>query len=325
MEEITRKKIRFTKEEDKFLLDNYNKIGIMKCCKALNRNKGSVQKRRIILKIKNNQKIQDSFQRMFPVDTKEKAYFLGFLWADGYVPINRPRADNRICISIQEEDGNAIKDIFCKNINFYVNFSPKLKPTWKNILHFRVSDKLLHKKLEELDYGIKSFAPQTKVLKEIPENLHYMFWRGYIDGDGSIATHSNRVTASSNIKQDWTELENLCRRLNIENFKIFRMTSKKNHKYSVFSIRKLPDCEKILNYIYQNFEEDKIGLVRKYYKFLLLKDRKKKRESVKHNKNNRYNIKFTLNGAMVIIRDIKEEKDAKDLDCLIRNFIEKLK
>ncbi len=112
------------------------------------------------------------------IDTEEKAYFLGFLYADGNVS-----QQNHIIIQLHNKDEDIIYK-FLKAINS--NHSPKL------ILprnHIRVG--LCSKKVSNDLIKLGCFKAKSKILEfpkqeQVPEYLINHFIRGYFDGDGSI-------------------------------------------------------------------------------------------------------------------------------------------
>ena len=103
------------------------------------------------------------------------------------------------------------------------------------------------------------------------------FFRGIIDGDGCFYNGKGLklFSVTSSIEQDWKYLEDLFNSLNIE-YKI----RKKEHKNKTGNISHSSLIEviginriiKIGNYIYNGFDLDKIGLKRKYDKYLSIKN-----------------------------------------------------
>lgn len=143
-------------------------------------------------------KSQSELQRKYPlfenffdsIDTEEKAYFLGLLYADGYN--NTVKKD--VCISLKEEDVELLNKM--TNIIqptkplFYLDMSPVnrgMKNT-KNQYRITISNKHISEKLVELGCG----KAKTSILKfptneQVPQYLIHHFVRGYFDGDGSVS------------------------------------------------------------------------------------------------------------------------------------------
>ena len=86
--------------------------------------------------------------------------------------------------------------------------------------------------------------------------------RGYFDGDGHIADY--RIDISSTWENDWKNFISLCLEIGISNINIRKYKHPtKPHQFS--SVRFTQDnSKKFLDYIYNTYKDDKIGLERKY-------------------------------------------------------------
>jgi hypothetical protein len=158
-------------------------------CKWLKANK-------IILR-KNPCKKYQHFETFFDfIDTECKAYWLGFLMADGAVSLDGKHNGLSLCLSVLDEQ---------HLIKFRNTVSPKNKV-------YRIKDRIrdsktfsycrmdiwstpLAKQLTKLGCGSKKSAvlkfPSNAIL---PLNLTHHFIRGYFDGDGSVSTlYNNRL------------------------------------------------------------------------------------------------------------------------------------
>lgn len=122
------------------------------------------------------------------IDSSNKAYFLGFLHADGCIS-RRQRTKNYEEISLSCTivlKDREILDAFCKEINLSpdrvrVNFNvrPNEQPTVRiNITAKEFTSTLLDLKADTL-------------FKRIPEQFKWDFIRGVFDGDGSIYERRN--------------------------------------------------------------------------------------------------------------------------------------
>jgi hypothetical protein len=116
------------------------------------------------------------------IDTEEKAYFLGFLYADGY---NCERIGT-VILSLQERDKSILLKL--KDIIGYGNSLKFVERGGRNqnIYTLRIANKHISNKLAELG------CPQAKTKKIIypqwmPINLHRHFIRGVFDGDGCVS------------------------------------------------------------------------------------------------------------------------------------------
>ena len=128
------------------------------------------------------------------IDTEEKAYWLGFLYADGYIS----DAKTTVELSLKEEDYNHI-------IKFRKFLKLENKPITKKIKHFKNGvDKTLYKfsfnsqSVKDNLIKLGCFPNKTFFLKFptediVPKNLIHHFIRGYIDGDGCIYVSKKNI------------------------------------------------------------------------------------------------------------------------------------
>jgi intein-encoded DNA endonuclease-like protein len=127
------------------------------------------------------------------IDSNEKAYWLGLLYADG---TNTPKC-KEVKISLQEKDGyliEGLKDfIGYSGPLFYIDYSRK-HPTWQNQWALQVTNKKLSSDLETLGMGhLKTFTLKFPMWLE--EKYYSHFIRGYFDGDGNIYINKNNNSA----------------------------------------------------------------------------------------------------------------------------------
>jgi hypothetical protein len=208
-------------------------------------------------------KISDNF--LTNLNIKENIYLLGFIWADGWI------SKNKISMSLTEKDFNQIEPILkkFKINNFYKRqrFDSNGDLFGNPCKQFSIYNKNIVNFLLENDYKLKSYVSPIKILKIIPEKLHYLFWRGYFDGDGCLYIGKKIELAFwSTIEQDWSEIIKLYKTLEINKYSIYKYKRKNGkHCSSVIRIGISKDIKKICDYIYQNDLE--IGLKRKYKKY----------------------------------------------------------
>ena len=132
------------------------------------------------------------------IDNQDKAYILGFLYADGY----NSEANNTISLSLQEQDKDVL-DKICKVLEY--NNKPKLStfnhdknPNWSNVYRLNFHSKHMSQTLAK--YGVI----QNKSLKItfpefLDESLYSHFIRGYFDGDGCFYYGKNKYDDQINI------------------------------------------------------------------------------------------------------------------------------
>lgn len=126
------------------------------------------------------------------IDTEEKAYWLGFLYADGYVSKLKSETE----LALQQKDENHLKKfaIFMKtNKPFY-----RTKRTLNEKTYFGVRVVINSKKVKEDLQRLGCTTEKTLTLKfptekQVPNHLIRHFIRGYFDGDGSTTLNNGRI------------------------------------------------------------------------------------------------------------------------------------
>lgn len=222
----------------------------------------------------NHEKINKEF--LNPTDP-HIAYILGLLWADGSVEYNPNKYRARISIEVKKSDF----DYFITYLNKFANW----RISFRNRKGFggvvgndfgtaRLSNKIISEFLITHNYKTKYSSP-CSIIDLLPDNIKHYFFRGLSDGDGSFYYNSknsgNIFNISSEHNQDWSYLIKLCNILNIQ-YRIDRSIFESGYKGSTFNISRRKDIIIIGNYIYNGFENDKIGLPRKFNTFQNIKN-----------------------------------------------------
>jgi intein/homing endonuclease len=205
------------------------------------------------------------------IDTEEKAYWLGYIWADGY---SSRKAPWFLCI--QTKDIEHLK-LFCKNINYQGKIKmPKISGGFANASTMgRIT--ICRKKICNDINNLGRYNQEMIIPEKIPNKLIRHFIRGYFDGDGSVYTYIksgwpknakkryfyNRLEVS--IIGTISILDSI--RNNILNIKTRIKKSKTDYmKYLVISNKK--DTQEFYNYLYENatiYLERKYSIFKKYY------------------------------------------------------------
>ena len=191
------------------------------------------------------------------IDTPEKAYWLGFLYADGCVTVK-----NEINLNITDEEHikkfkQAIGAINHKITKTIDNRFKNAKPLY----FFSIKDKQLHTDL--IKWGcVPQKSLQLTKIPNIPRDYVSHFIRGYFDGDGSL--HYLQGTNNFRISFLGTKefLQDIQKELNIN-----QTISLGTGKTYYFQIAGRKQVVKILNYLYKDSNES-IRLDRKYQKYL---------------------------------------------------------
>ena len=189
----------FISEETKDLIcDLYinEKMGIKKISKKLNIDYGSVKRalNKKGIKLRNLSESQKKYtlnRNYFDdIDTQNKAYILGLLYADGNVG-----KDNYVIqICLQEEDKHILEQIkneLNSNRPLYFKETNKKNKSWKNTYSLILNDEHMHQSLIN-----KGVVPQKTFKIKFPEFLDEKFIshfiRGYFDGDGCFTCYPRK-------------------------------------------------------------------------------------------------------------------------------------
>lgn len=197
------------------------------------------------------------------------AYFLGYIWADGFVSRGgNVKRCNSIGIQLRRDDGEHLHGLIKDCMRVSAKVSHRVYKDGSNRrpqLAMHLSDTVFTRWLVDcLDYGDKSRATPNKMLSHIPSNLHAAFWLGYFDGDGTIELRRKQVQIASSYDQDWKAMKELCMRLKIQTWHVRRYISKKGHRSSAFIINSKEYSITFMRYIYTHRD---IALPRKLAKF----------------------------------------------------------
>lgn len=131
-----------------------------------------------------NQKYKRNSHYFDIIDTPNKAYILGLLYADSCNHV----AHSAINITLQEGD-KSVLDAIKKEIEYEgpIRFNPmhKKNPNYKNVYILCINDEYMSKQLENLGV-VNAKSLKIKFPKFLNKELLSHFCRGYFDGDGNI-------------------------------------------------------------------------------------------------------------------------------------------
>lgn len=185
------------------------------------------------------------------IDTKDKAYFLGFLIADGNVIGNAVR----LSLNIKDEE---ILEVFSR----VTHNENKLNYDLRNCVTFGVKRRQWVNDLAK--YGVIPNKTRTVTVPVISDELMPHLLRGLIDGDGWV-TSSHKIGFCGNL-QSVTQVQNyLVNKLNVYNVKIIQC--RKSELYMIQWASK-KDFLSICEYIYKDKED--FYLKRKYNNYLIV-------------------------------------------------------
>lgn len=126
------------------------------------------------------------------IDTKEKAYWLGFIYADGSVSQENSK-DKRLEIGLSSKDEKHLQkfaDIFDKTVSRkIVKLSNNKEYSQSRIF---IQNNLIYKRL--INLGVcprKTYSDDLSIFDNISKGLINHFIRGFFDGDGTVYFDKN--------------------------------------------------------------------------------------------------------------------------------------
>lgn len=198
------------------------------------------------------------------IDTEEKAYWLGFIFADGYISSSPLRENVKSIYQFELSLGLKDKEHLEKFKKFMEYEKDLIVDSYR--CRFIISNKHLWTILNNL--GCTPNKSLTLKFPNIPENLIRHFIRGYFDGDGCITRYVNVKTVSPHIELLGTKdmLDNIIKHSNI-NAKI-KHDFRHSEETLFLEWYKEPGI-KFINYLYQDCS---IYLNRKYELYQFFKN-----------------------------------------------------
>lgn len=204
------------------------------------------------------------------IDTEQKAYWLGFIYADGNV-INYGNYALKICLHYEDlEHVKKFEQVILKSNDTIVSeYMAKLKGKEYPSAKILVNSKTVVEQLIKLgcvpDKSLVLKFPNNTI---VPDNLINHFIRGYFDGDGCITYSTGNKTSplisflgtKSFLDSLLDIFKNLCTDYGAES-----LGQKKGQQAWEIKKCKQDTCKEIYEYLYKNAT---IYLKRKYDRFV---------------------------------------------------------
>ncbi len=256
---------KWSNEEIDFLKKNYIKYSNQELSEILKRTKSSVQLKISKLGLKRPDKYfydKDFFEN---INTEEKAYWLGFIYADGYVYYSEEKRNYELGIELQIGDINHLRK-FNKSINGNLEvkitekYDKRYEKTYRHCT-IRLHDKKL---VEDLN---KNGVVQNKsyIIKfpNLRNDLIVPFIRGFFDGDGCLQLNKQRQCHRFDFACASIDFVNKLRDILYNNYNINSYITQDKNIYRL-NIRGLTNAYLFGKLLYDN---STIYLDRKYNKF----------------------------------------------------------
>ena len=267
---LYKKELPWTDEEINFIKDNYMEMPISDISKLLNRTSCAVQLKASRMGLKKYPYTCD-YHYFDKIDTEEKAYWLGFFTADGWMSKNQKSNAGAVGFELQYGDINHLRK-FNKSISGNYQITDRWRicsiSKYKNKKHhyclIKIFSLTMYESLQQL--GFNENKTYNADIPKIPTDLLHHYLRGYFDGDGCFCLTNKSfsigfVTASKYLNDSLKELLNT---LHIS-YSVYAYISEFNTQMYSIRIQKNDDKLKLLDYMYK---DSSIYLDRKYKKYL---------------------------------------------------------
>lgn len=240
---------RWREEELKFLKENYQEKSYKEIGEILGRKEQAIRSKLHFLGLK--KEIHHCNYNYFSViDTEEKAYWLGFIYADG----NVNKAQNTLTINLQAGDrGHLAKLNKCLEGNYSVKVTEDIRgdKTYWNARLSVYSTKLVK---DLINKGVVPNKTSIITFPKIQNDLVRHFVRGYFDGDGTICERKHKKRSSdlacSFTCGNQTFLESIRKILFENNINSYIVQTNENKTY--LSLAGLQNPDNFLKYIYKD-------------------------------------------------------------------------
>ena len=190
------KKDRWTEEEEKYLKMVYQEMPTKEIAENLGRTPDAVQNHAKKMGMKKYPYTCD-YRFFEKIDTEEKAYWLGFLSADGWISKNEENQSGAVGVELQYGDIDHLRK-FNKSINGNYQITDRWRTTGfkdgSNTKKYhtcvlRIFSIQMYNDLFVL--GFNKEKSYNLKMPEIPDELLRHYLRGYFDGDGCFAISYN--------------------------------------------------------------------------------------------------------------------------------------
>lgn len=217
-------------------------------------------------KYKRNRKYQCDENFFEQIDTQEKAYILGFLYADGYVNEKK----NSVYLSLQERDKDILEKINnciqSRPLIFVVHKKERQYPMYRMVV---CSKKVVEDLKRHGCFQAKTYTLQFPTT--VSDELMPHFIRGYMDGDGCISKSLTLPSVSFiGSKYMILSLRDFVKTTLGIHMTTFEQKTKYNNGITNSIINGGKQVRKFLDYLYK---DSTIFLERKHNRYLSLKNR----------------------------------------------------
>ena len=254
---IKQDKIEYETTISKYFIDN-KELSITELAKEIN-----IDRHTLTEILKRNNSYEDRYRRNVDIDffekidTEEKAYWFGFISADGHIGKNR----NSIKITLALKDKKHVEK-FKKSIKSEHSIVIRKHEAFNNVFEAAeivINNKKIHSDLYNL--GLRNLKVNHLLPKDVPDELMHHYLRGLYDGDGwfTLTPRSREI----GIGMNRPILEFFDKQI-VKFLKIKSRPVKEYKSISRYRVAHKDDIKKILDWFY---EDATVYLDRKYEKY----------------------------------------------------------
>lgn len=315
-------KYDFTDDQIKYICKMYNKCTCYDLAKELNCSPDIVRyiwiKGRETKQCKTNRIYYSNFNYFEEINTEDKAYFLGFIFADGCVMERNDNTSKILSIAINKKD---IEILY--NFKEHLQSNNPIKQGKNDI----VSLTIISNKLVDDLCKLGCTPRKTLILKDMPiinKDLLKHFIRGYFDGDGHVKLHKKKNTVFMITGQ--SEFLDIIKKI-IENeldIKMYLQKDRRTVGLANLETRNIESILKIYKYLYdnaQNFltrKKEEFNKIQLYYNngYNLIEKRKRKSNTsgkvgvCQDSRNGNWISRITINKKVIRLGTFIKKDDA---------------
>lgn len=179
---------KFSEQDIEYIKENYLHMTYSEIGKALGFTERQIRGKINNMHLPKNRKIHNTYFN--DIDTPLKAYFIGFIFADGWICANDDPRNYEFGMELQSQDRYILEKLNDElgGQNIIYHSDPKEVIICNKIAHKNHTD-YIRVYSKPLVLGLKKNGIETNKSKKdifpiVSESLFFDFLRGYIDGDG---------------------------------------------------------------------------------------------------------------------------------------------
>lgn len=189
------KKTQFSDKDIMYIKENYAKLSYKDIADKLGYTEKQIRGKINNLGLFKKRKFNDSY--FHSIDTPIKAYFLGFIFADGWIIDKSQSSTYELGIELNSVDRYVLERLNNElgSVHNIKHYGTKNRIILGNTAHCKESDvlRIYSKKIvKDLEFqGVVPNKTKSKIHPTVSKKFFYDFLRGYIDGDGCWYTNKN--------------------------------------------------------------------------------------------------------------------------------------